>query len=222
MHNTADCIAVVGSSGTGKGVYAKQRIRAMDLRARRLLVWSPLEQTDAHAATFGAHVAHGLREFTSKLKRGARRLVLVPSSDPKAVAAQFTAFCRIAWLAQGSIVFVEELSRVTRPSYAPPAWQNLSTAGRHRGLTVIATAQRPAQIDKDFLGNCTEIRCYRVGYDEDARNLAAIMHEPAADFLKLPDLHYIHRHVRELRNVRGIQPLPGAKKTLPESARLPL
>jgi len=69
-------------------------------------------------------------------------------------------------------VLVEELSQVTMASWSPPAWRKLSTAGRHKGMKLIGTAQRPASIDKDFLGNCTEIRCYRVNYDNDAKVMA--------------------------------------------------
>lgn len=210
--NTADCIAVVGASGTGKGVYCCARIIAAGLDARPLLVWSPLEATDRYGKKFAAPVVRSIGDMVKAVKAGRRRVVLLPSARPKELAAQFDLFCRIAWAVPGAVVLVEELSRVTSPGFAPQPWQNLSTAGRHRGLTVIATAQRPAQVDKDFLGNCTELRAYRVMYENDARALASITREPFGTFLELPDLHYVHRYMRERRTVKGIQPLPGAEK----------
>jgi hypothetical protein len=113
------------------------------------------------------------------VQAGRKAIVYVPSGDDKAVKRQFDFFCRIVWELVGATVLVEELSRVTMPSWSPPAWRNLSTAGRHQGLTIIGVSQRPAQIDKDFLGNCTEVRCYRVNYDNDAKVMA--------DTLGLPD-----------------------------------
>jgi hypothetical protein len=106
-------------------------------------------------------------------------------------------------------VLVEELSRVTMPSWSPPAWRNLSTAGRHQGLKLIGTSQRPASIDKDFLGNCTEIRCYRVNYDRDAKVMADALGlqteyaegksgtkaiKPMQQLRTLQKFHFIHKN----------------------------
>lgn len=206
--NLADCVGVIGASGTGKGVFCTERIRPY-IGVRQVLVWSPLEDTDQYARKFGGVAVRSSKDFLAKVSKRLRAVVFVPALTPKAIAAQFEFFCRLAWQASGRVVLVEELSRVTSASYAPPLWKNLSTAGRHRGLTVFATAQRPEQIDKDFLGNCTEVRAYRVNNKASAVNLAGNMHEPADTFLTLPDLHYVHRYMRELRNERGVQPLPG-------------
>ena len=132
---------------------------------------------------------------------------MVPSGDIKAT---FDRFCRIAWALPGWWIVVEELSRVTTPSYAPPAWRNLSTAGRHQGLTIIGTAQRPAQVDKDFFGNCSEVRSYCVGYQNDAQTMANVMFIKATEILALPKFHYLHRYADDNRIVRGVVKLPKA------------
>ena len=44
--------------------------------------------------------------------------------------------------------------------------------GRHKGLKVIGASQRPASIDKDFLGNCMAIHIGRLAYAEDVRAVA--------------------------------------------------
>lgn len=222
--NTADCVAFIGSTGTGKGTAIKQRVaELLAARAgRRLVVWSPLEETDRYGRAFKARVVRNVRELIAALQRGELRVVLMPAEDEKIFRGQFDLFCKIAWKLGDAVVVVDELSTVTTPSYAPRAWKKLSTAGRHHGLTVIGASQRPAQIDKDFLGNCTEIRGYRVNYDEDQKALARVMGESPETFRSLLDLHYVHRYIRELRNVRGVQALPGglarpAQKNIPAS-----
>jgi hypothetical protein len=97
---------------------------------------------------------------------------------------------------------------VTTPTWAPQAWKNLSTAGRHRGLTIIGTCQRPAQVDKDFFGNCSEIRCYAVGYVNDAKVMANTMFLDHKEILALPQFHYIHRDVRAKINAPGVVSVP--------------
>lgn len=208
--NVADAIGAIGASGTGKGLYVTERARAILGGDRRpFLVWSPLELTDRYGQKFSAPVVSSIPELVKRVKARAPAVVFVPASNPKVMAGQFDLFCRVVWHTPRAVALIEELSRVTSPSFAPQAWQNLSTAGRHQGLTIIATAQRPAQIDKDFLGNCTEVRAYRVNYEADAKALASIMRERPEAFLELPDRHFIHRWIRERRNETGVQAIPG-------------
>jgi hypothetical protein len=85
-------------------------------------------------------------------------------------------------------------------------------------LTIIGTSQRPSQIDKDFLGNCTEIRCYRMNYDNDAKVMADSMSlkteyatrggktvgvKPLEQIRALPNFHFFHKNP-DLSVVRGV------------------
>lgn len=205
--NKADIIAVIGASGTGKSSYIKGELLR---KFKRLLIWSPLEKTDQYAAFCGGTVTSKITEFIALVKAGTKAIVYVPTGNDAAVKKQFDLFCRVVWEIENCHCLVEELSRVTMASYSPPAWKNLSTAGRHQGITLIGVSQRPATIDKDFLGNCTEIRCYRVNYDNDAKVMAdslgiGVFYEPGkggrAQAVKattqiraLPNFHYFHKN----------------------------
>lgn len=209
--NSADIIGVVGASGMGKGLFVKAYLRKLP-RSRPVLAWSPLEQTDNYAAVIGGQVVDTINALVAAIKGGKRRLVYVPKGDPKAVKVAFDRFCRIVWELDGWCIVIEELSRVTSPSWAPPAWKNLSTAGRHKGLSIIGTSQRPAQVDKDFFGNCTEIRVYAVGYKADAVAMADTMFLDYREVLKLPKFHYIHRDKATGQNTPGVVSLPKPAK----------
>lgn len=206
--NNAQIIAVIGASGNGKGLYVKERLRKW---RGAILVWSPLEKTDGYAGVIGGEAVTSIAELVKAIKAGKKRLVMVPlDRKKKDLDETFDRFCRVAWELQGWCIVVEELSRVTSPSWAPPAWKDLSTAGRHQGLEVIGTSQRPAQVDKDFLGNCSEIRCYGLIYPNDAEAMAGAMRigeSPRAGanvLLDLPQFHYWHRDVRAKKNVQGV------------------
>jgi hypothetical protein len=201
--NQAHIIAVVGASGNGKGLYVKSWLRKT---RGPILVWSPLEATDNYAAVIGGAVVTSIADLVAAIKAKKRRLVYVPNQSD--IKAQFDRFCRVAWELTGWVIVVEELSRVTTPTWAPQAWKNLSTAGRHRGLTIIGTCQRPAQVDKDFFGNCSEIRCYAVGYVNDAKVMANTMFLDHKEILALPQFHYIHRDVRAKINAPGVVSVP--------------
>lgn len=210
--NSADIIAVIGASGTGKSSYIKGELLPRAKRAKqRILIWSPLERTDDYAGFCGGSVTTKITELIAAIKAGHKAIIYWPQGTDSEVKKQFDLFCRIVWELEGSTVLVEELSRVTMASWAPPAWKNLSTAGRHQGLTIIGTSQRPANIDKDFLGNCTEIRCYRVNYDSDAKVMAdalglqtafpaagpggrPVALKPMQQLRALPNFHYFHKN----------------------------
>ncbi|WP_426079283.1 hypothetical protein [Janthinobacterium sp. PSPC3-1] len=206
--NKANIIAVIGASGTGKSSFIKGEL----LRSySRLLVWSPLEKSDKYGSFCQGVVVTGkISELVAQVKAGAKAIVYVPTGKDSEVKIQFDRFCRIVWELENATVLVEELSRVTMPSWSPPAWRNLSTAGRHQGLTIIGTSQRPANIDKDFLGNCTQLRCYGLNYDGDAKVMAdalglQITYEPGAGgkpvaikphrlLRDLPNFHFFHKN----------------------------
>jgi hypothetical protein len=205
--NRADIVAVIGASGTGKSSYIKGELLR---KFKRLLVWSPLEKTDQYAAFCGGTVTSKITEFIALVKAGTKAIVFVPVGNDAAIKKQFDLFCRVVWEVENCHCLVEELSRVTMASWSPPAWKNLSTAGRHQGITLIGVSQRPATIDKDFLGNCTEIRCYRVNYDNDAKVMAdslglekkwvpgpggrAVSVHPMKAIRTLPNFHFFHKN----------------------------
>lgn len=200
-HNKARIIAVVGASGTGKGRYCKGEL--LPALVPPFLVWSPLEATDNYAKVLKGESTKEFVNFLQIAGNGGPA-IFVPPLDGKRITQRFEWFCRAAWEFHGATVLVEELSRVTTASYAPAAWKNLSTAGRHQGLTLIGTCQRPAQVDKDFFGNCTEIRCFRLNYKNDARVMAGVLRVPWADLMELPDGHYVHRHMSDRKNTLGV------------------
>lgn len=200
-HNKAKIVGIIGASGTGKGHWLKTQL--LPARTGPAVIWSPLEETDQYADLLKAVKTREIQGVIEAWKAG-RDVVFVPPLAAKQIAPRFDLFCRAVWYMPGAVVLIEELSRVTSPSYAPAAWQNLSTAGRHRGITVLGTAQRPAQIDKDFLANCSEIRCFRLNYEPDAKAVASVLRVDWPLLLDLDDGHYFHRDIRARTTTPGI------------------
>lgn len=158
--------AYIGATGSGKGVSIRRRLA--ELKPPRLVIWDArAEYADqAHQVTLA-----GLVEGLRKARGGPARFRYVPGPGVKP-ADGFELVCR-AVMAAGDLVFLaEELSDVTTPSYAPPAWRQVITQGRHQALHILGATQRPALIDKTFLGNSTRRRCGVLGYEPDRRCMA--------------------------------------------------
>lgn len=188
----------MGASGSGKSTFVKRHIAAS--KPRRLLIWDPMvEYTDANLTvcdTLG-------QVLEACAKRKTFRIVFRPHANDKTRAKQFDVFCGIALAAGNLTLVVEELRFVTRPSYAPTRWAQVSMQGRHHGLSVIGTSQRPASIDKDFLGNCTAIRTGRLAYPEDIKAVAKAMQCAEADIAGLKPLEWLQKDMQSGGVTRG-------------------
>lgn len=115
------------------------------------------------------------------------------SFDDKRRADQFGLLCSMAWTFAPVCLVVEELWSVTRPGWAPAPWRRLVLAGRARGVRVLATSQRPAGMDKDFLSQCTTVRSFGLPHGPDAETVGRRLGIDAAELAGLADLHFVER-----------------------------
>ena len=199
--NRPDIRAYIGTTGSGKGVSIRAHLKAE--KPARLLVWDPLCEYAEFVTTTVTKLADVARLAQGK----AFRVAYYPGADPTQFKEKFEMFCRIVFAAGNCTVLVEELSDVTKASYAPLMWRRCTKQGRHRGLRIIAASQRPADVDKNFFGGCTYIRCFTLRYDDDEKAMASVMKVPVADIRALmtteagnvTTINYIERDFRALK-----------------------
>lgn len=191
--------AYIGASGSGKGVSVNARLR--ELKPPRLLVWDPRDEYKGHARPFTSLSAL-VKAFQQAGGRPIRARY-IPGAALKLPDA-FGIVCKLAFNAGELVFLAEELSDTTSASHAPAAWRQVITQGRHRGLHVIGCAQRPALIDKTFLGNATYIRCFTLRYHDDRQAMAKALDVPLQRITELQtteterrtDIHYLERDFR--------------------------
>lgn len=162
-----------GATGSGKGVSLREYMRG--LKPSRLIVWDPLNEYGDLVTVTTSKLGDVAR--MAKLKTFRVAFAPGPHNDGD-YKEKFSMFCRIVFAAGNCVMLVEELADVTSPSYAPPAWRQCTKKGRHAGLQIIAATQRPADIDKHFLGGCTYIRCFTQRFPADAKAMAGAMKLP--------------------------------------------
>lgn len=165
--NRPDIRAYIGGTGSGKGVSVNEHLAAE--KPARLLIWDPRAEYGKHAPAYSSMSA--LLGAFKHAKGGAVRARFVPG-DGADLAVCFDFVCKLAFTSGNLTFLAEELSDVTQASHAPASWRRCITQGRHVGLRLIGCAQRPALIDKTFLGNCTYVRCFTLRYLEDRRAMA--------------------------------------------------
>jgi hypothetical protein len=218
MSLDARIIGVIGASMQGKGLYIKQEILGKDFKRHNpIIIWSPYEHRDNYTDVIKGKRVHSFVEFGAVLRAGYKRIVFVPANDEETQNRQFDKFCGIVWHIKDALLIVEELSLVTKPGWAPLPWKKISTGGRGELACIVGVSQRPQGMDKDFLGNCTEIRCYRVNSQGAVKAMADAMFVDKTQIAGLQQFHYIHRLVNKGKNTPGVVKIPGsAKKETPK------
>lgn len=198
--NEARIWGVMAASGSGKGLWVKDQLRR--LKPARLVCWDPKDEY-GEAAPLLVRTVADLRAAMLKAPKGGLRVRYRcrPGADDKQRMREFQGVCAMvqAW---GACVFVaEELSQVTTAGWAPPAWRDMTTGGRHENVHIIGIAQNPALIDKTFLSNCTLVH---VGPLREARHRQAVarsMDVPEERLTALVQFQWLERdhNTRELR-----------------------
>ena len=220
--NEARIVGVMASSGSGKGLWIK------DLLARekpaRLVIWDYKDeyQDAAKPLTHSLKVVH-----QAMLKAGSGPLAIrykcKPGTKKKQRIAEFEDLCSLvqAW---GDCCFLaEELSGVTTPSWAPAAWSEMTTGGRHEKIFVIGVAQNPALIDKTFLSNCTLVHVGPLREHRHRQAVARSMDVPVKEITALVKFQFIERNHDTKELIKGWIFPPGMpekdKKTIVAQAQ---
>jgi hypothetical protein len=213
----AECIAILGSRGCGKSTWLRQWLERE--APGRLGLWD-VKREHKLAGLVGTD---NLAEYVRALRARTWRLAFYPSMmDAKRRAREFEIWCAAMYRAKHCCAVVEELAFMTTPSRAPQAWRTLSLLGRDENpaggnVTVLATSQRPASIDKDFVGNATLIHCGRLPYFNDADTVARTLGVRADELQQLAPLAWLERGQADSEARRGVLSFAGKKSRAPRA-----
>lgn len=204
-------IAAFGARGTGKTAWVKQQLAAMN--PARLMVW---DFKHDHALGTVGKAFTNWAEFVRACRKPAfkARYLVHPDYDPH---EQFDAFCALAWDVGNLTMFVDELAEVTKANKAPGTWRKCVNVGRSyengtKALAIIGASQRPAEVDKSFLGNCDIVHIGRLGDIADAKRFASSWGCDAAELSNLPDLHWVEKRADTPQITRGVLSFSQKKK----------
>jgi hypothetical protein len=176
-------VFVAGARGSGKSSWLKQYARGFG----RVLVWDPMHE---YGEALGVAPVDSLTALVAA-HRTAPVLVFAPDRPELVSAKSFDLFCQIAWARGAGLVLVDELATVTTIGKAPGWWGRLIREGRHRRIEIAAAAQRPAEIDKTIIGNCTRLVVFRLGRLKDRQLMAEEIDIERADIDELEPLEFI-------------------------------
>jgi len=193
----------VGAAGSGKSTAVKARLSAAPASARIII------DPDGEYGRFGTVAPNLAAAVDALAKNGPDPTVIFrPSFDRAIGIRQFSFLCALAWRyaerGRPLLFVVDELSEFTTASEAPAEWRRIVKRGRKAGLSIIAAAQRPAEIDKTIWSNASLVRSGRLNYADDQAVIAAALGVPRDQVAQLGQLDYLEqdRNSGELRHGR--------------------
>lgn len=203
---------VIGASGTGKGLWTKQKLR--ELAPPRLVVW---DFKDEYQEAAGARAATSLGAVKAAMQKagaaGPLRIRYVPrGAGEKALRKEFEVLCELVYAWEDCTFVAEELANVTTPGWAPASWRKMTTSGRHARVHIIGATQTPALVDKSFLGNCTLIHCCALREHAHRVAVARSMDIDEGRISKLVKFQWIERDFDRGTDTTGFVEVPGAKR----------
>lgn len=181
----------MGSTGSGKSAWVKQAL--INKGMKRVAIWDYKRE---YGTDFADLITENLGQAVRAMSKGAFRVAFRPSFNDKTRAQQFNVWCKAVWHAKNCFCLVEELAMVTTPQRAPEGWKQLTCTGRSEGITIVGLSQRPAQVDKDFFDNCTELHCGFLAGKNSRRTMAEEMDIEERAITALGPLEYVHKKLR--------------------------
>jgi len=150
-------LIITGSSQAGKSYWTKRYIA----KAQRVLVVDHLQEYQDLTAIAGPGLRKLISFFTSFLPDRPQSWALAYRPGVDSLLLDFDMICTWAWEIGNLTFVIEEISWYASNNRMPPALANLVARGRHRGIQMIVTAQRPAQIPMLYRENATRLICFR-------------------------------------------------------------
>lgn len=202
----ARIVAVLGSPGGGKSTYMRKCIAKP--KRKRTLIWSPKEAIDRYVDLYAGSILCTTAEEVRQVLKGAGtksefHIVFKPALVRKIDEPRFDVVCSMA-LAVGDMTFIaEELHTVTRPGWAPDGWSKLTMMGRGYGVEIFGLSQRPASVDKNFLGMCSRTHTRRLSLPADADTVAKALGVRPAEVSALSGYQWIERNNQTGKVTRG-------------------
>jgi DNA helicase HerA-like ATPase len=89
-------------------------------------------------------------------------------------------------------VVVEEVQLYSSPHTLSKWLKNCLLTGRHKGLSLLFTTQRPGELNKTILSQCSHIFCGQIVEGNDLRYVSSFLNEDSKRLSGLPPRRFLY------------------------------
>lgn len=196
---STDCILIMGRRGCGKSYLCK---KIQSVWPRRIIIDSLSEYTEGD-------IVFNFFEFTEKLKyyktHNISQFEIVYQFDPENELSEeeFNQIMRVSYYFGNVQVVIEECQLYSNPHRMPKWLKNSLLTGRHQNMSLLFTTQRPAELHKTILSQCTHIFCGQILEGNDLRYLSSFLGRETDKLPTMPErqfLYFTDQGVRQVTN----------------------
>lgn len=205
--SATDCIFIMGTRGCGKSFLAK---RLQNVWPRRVIIDPTLEYTDDHGKPIfpDAILVHDFQEFGQKLinLEKSKKFILIYQVEIFNIDEfefEFNEICKILFNFGNIQIVLEEVQEFASTSKIVPWLRRLLLIGRHRGISLLFTSQRPGAINKNILSQCIHIFCGSIIEGNDLRYISSFLNQDAKLLNSLPIREFIWRSPNGVKKIRN-------------------
>jgi DNA helicase HerA-like ATPase len=187
-----DLISIFGKRGSGKTTLCKNLQRAFP----RVVVIDLLQEYDDSECDYRvtnlqdfARILIALTRARSKRFKIVFQFDIENSNDE---TADFDTAMHLLYSFGNCMVVIEEIHHYMRGEILPEWLRKVILVGRHRGLGIIATSQKPATVSKVFTSQCHHWFIARMFERNDLKYFSDCIGDAADKLLKIPAYHFMH------------------------------
>ena len=210
MTADAEITAIYGRRGSGKTT----RVRALLRNRRRVIVFDPIGEYPAYG--FRAVTWAGLARVLSEVRAGPFQVSYTPKSraEPEALhylSRALVEYQRVMAASAGQVTLVVEEMALSFPVERLPldlhGFKSVCERGRHWGVNIIGTTQRPATVSTVFRGNAAETYIFALDWETDVAAVCAMIGREHRDALRGMEPHrYLYYREGRLTHGRNRRP----------------
>lgn len=192
-----DCVFIMGQRGCGKS-YLCQKIQK--IWPRRVILDPMQEYTNPETGVPiypGATVVRSFEEFGAEIysRKNSKKFELIYQFDEfnSNYEIEFDEICKIIYFF-GSVQLVLEEVQTYATTHQLPHWLRiLLLKGRHKGISLLFTSQRPGEINKTIFSQCSHIFCGQIIEGNDLRYISNFLNEKTQRLTTLPKRRFLWR-----------------------------
>lgn len=196
------CILVMGTRGCGKSTLAQN---IQKIWPRRVVI----DTLDEYPHD-GPNVVHSFEQFAQRMDYFKEfniqefNLIFQFNPESKLSDVEFDQVMRLCYYFGNIQVVLEEIQEHSSVHALPHWLRQCLLKGRHQNISILATTQRPGELNKTVLSQCQHIFCGQIIEGNDLRYIAGFLRQAAERLVNLPKGQFIYfssQGVTEINNL---------------------
>lgn len=188
MFGPTDKIAILGRSGSGKTFLSRT---IQKIYPRVLVIDFMREYSDGDVVTSFQEFSEKLLAFKTERRKRFRLIFQFPPAETE-VELIFDHILKTAYAAGNLLVVIEEVQMYSHSHHLGHWLRQCLLTGRHRNLALIFTTQRPGELHKTILSQCSHIFCGQIHEKNDLKYLDNYFYKDAEKLQKLQPQFFLY------------------------------